>query len=167
MKKNNLGFSLVELITVIILIAILAVSVVPKFTGSDSFEAYTYRTQLVSDLRLLQQRAMQQTALPYASANSYCHQMVFDTLPTQYGTPDRLDCTVTAFPNGWQPDEAGLVVDSQHDISFTIAGSASANLISFDGMGRPNCSSSCIITITSAVESVQIEIESEGYIHVI
>lgn len=165
MKKSTLGFSLVELITVILLISILAVSVLPNFTGSDDFEVYSYRSQLISDLRLVQQRAMQQTALPNTSSNSYCHHLVFEA--SRYGIPDKLDCTVTSFPSGWVPDQAGMVVDNQHNIVFSVSGAATANLIHFDSMGRPTCANGCVITVSSAVESVQIRIETQGYIHAI
>ena len=61
MKKSQHGFTLVELVTIIILIGILAVNVLPTFDGSASYEAHSHRAQLISALRLTQQRAMQQT----------------------------------------------------------------------------------------------------------
>ncbi len=39
MNKHQIGFTLVELVTVIILIGILAVAVLPKFDGTASYEA--------------------------------------------------------------------------------------------------------------------------------
>jgi len=160
MKKTQVGFTLIEVLTVMILIGILAVTAISKFSGSDSFEAYTYRTSLISDLRLTQQRAMQQTD------NNHCHQIVFDT--NRYGIPDRTDCGVVNFPNGWQPDYTSVDLNgTRYTVTFSIDGAG--NIVSFDSMGRPqaNCAGGCKINVasTSSGESVQIQIESEGYIH--
>jgi MSHA pilin protein MshC len=163
MKKHQAGFTLVELVTVIIIIGILAVNVLPKFSGSSSFEAYSYRVQLISALRLTQQRAMQQTN----SATNYCHQIVFDDEKSRYGVPDRTDCDVIAFPSSWQPDASGLVVEDKHQVSFSISGITNPSRVRFDSMGRPleDCTGGCVINVIGNDETVMIEIESEGYIH--
>ena len=167
MKKSH-GFTLVELVTVIILIGILAVSVLPKFDGTASYEAHTQRAQLISALRLTQQRAMQQTD----SGDNYCHQLIFDNTTSRYGVPNRIDCTITVFPNNWEPDATGLVVE---DITFTLDGQINNIAVTFDNMGRPtdnpspallnNCAGGCIINVQSSIETLQIKIESEGYVH--
>jgi len=169
--KSQRGFTLVELITVIILIGILAVNVLPKFDGTASYEAHTHRAQLISALRLTQQRAMQQTD----NNDNYCHQLIFDSVNvSRYGTPDRLDCDITSFA-AWQPDATGFEVDTKYQVSFGINGVASPSAVTFDSMGRPidnpgvanNCSGGCIINVQSSLETLQIKIESQGYIHAI
>lgn len=174
--KLNRGFTLIELITVIILLGILAVAVLPKFDGTASYEAHTHRVQLISALRLTQQRAMQQTD----TSDGYCHQLIFDSdnSTSRYGIPDRVDCTVTTFTGlvpEWQPDATGFEVQSRYQISFSIQGQTNPSAITFDNMGRPvsnatianNCVGGCIINVQSSVETLQIQIESEGYIHAI
>ena len=172
MNKNQLGLTLIELLTVIILIGILTVSVLPKFDGTASYEAHSHRAQLISALRLTQQRAMQQTD----GNDGYCHQIVFDNDPnvSRYGVPDRLDCTVTSFAS-WQPDATGFEVDSKYQVSFGINGSTNPSAVTFDGMGRPisnaslgnNCAGGCLINVQSGIETLQISIEPEGYVHAI
>ena len=169
MKKSH-GFTLVELVTVIILIGILAVSVLPKFDGTASYEAHTQRAQLISALRLTQQRAMQQTD----SGDNYCHQLIFDNTNSRYGVPNRIDCTITVFPNNWEPDATGLVVEG---VTFSIDGQANNIAVTFNSMGRPinnpspalpnNCKDGCIINVQSSIDPdpLQIKIESEGYVH--
>jgi len=159
------GFTIVELVTVIILIGILAVAVLPKFDGTASYEAHTHRAQLISALRLTQQRAMQQTN----NNDGYCHQIAFDNVKARYGVPDRLNCAVTTFSNTWQPDATGFEVDSKYEVSFQINGVANPSVVVFDSMGRPqgNCFGGCIINVTSSVETLTIKIESEGYVHAI
>ncbi|QBG36605.1 pilus assembly FimT family protein [Litorilituus sediminis] len=166
------GFTLIELVTVIILIGILAVNVLPKFGGTASYEAHTHRAQLISALRLTQQRAMQQTDLTAVDKGTvnerpYCHHIVFDD--RKYGVPDRLNCNERTFNSGWDKDKdiTGHEVDSRYEISFAVQGAAKPALVSFDWMGRPlgDCDGGCTIEVTSAVETLEIIIEAEGYIH--
>tara|TARA_R110002050_G_scaffold229622_1_gene365203 strand:+ start:780 stop:1310 length:531 start_codon:yes stop_codon:yes gene_type:complete len=174
MNKHQIGFTLVELVTVIILIGILAVAVLPKFDGTASYEAHTHRAQLISALRLTQQRAMQQTD----NSDNYCHQLVFDndSYVSRYGTPDRLDCTKTTFPNNWQPDATGFIVEGKYTVNFGIAGKSNPSAVTFNSMGRPvantntslenDCDNGCTINVQHGTDApLQIEIESEGYIH--
>ena len=172
--KNARGFTLIELVTVIILLGILAVAVLPKFDGTASYEAHTHRAQLISALRLTQQRAMQQTD----TGDGYCHQLIFDddSSFSRYGVPDRKDCAVTTFSGlvpEWEPDATGFEVDSKYQVSFAIHGKTNPSAIAFDSMGRPvsnanianNCAGGCIINVQSSIETLKIQIESEGYIH--
>jgi len=171
MKKNQTGFTIIELITVIILIGILAVAVLPKFDGTASYEAHSHRAQLISALRLTQQRAMQQTRpdMDLGTGNSYCHHIVFDSSKPRYGVPNRLNCGDTDF-TGWdaEKDLTGHQVEERYDIAFNLSFSGDA-IISFDSMGRPTggCGDAggCTIDVVSAVETLKIEIEREGYIH--
>ena len=168
MKKQQ-GFTIVELVTVIVLIGILTVVIAPKFSGTDTYEAHAHRSQLISALRLTQQRAMQQTNPNATGAGYYCHQIVFDNVKVRYGVPDRLDCSTTTFPNSWQPDATGFEVDNKYEVSFQINGVANPSIVAFDSMGRPldDCLDGCFINIKSSVEILQIQIELEGYIRAI
>ncbi|MCP4321447.1 MAG: type II secretion system protein [Alteromonadales bacterium] len=171
--NKTCGFSTIELVTVIIIVGILAVNVLPRFDGTASYEAHTYRAQLISALRLTQQRAMQQTDI----SDGYCHQLIFDNDNTvsRYGIPDRVDCTEISFSAEWQPDATGFEVSERHQVDFTIDGKANPSAITFDSMGRPvanetlanNCAEGCIINVQSSVETLKIKIESQGYIHAI
>lgn len=178
MIKKQLGFTIIELITVVIMIGILTVTVLPKFDGTASYEAHTHRAQLISALRLTQQRAMQQTdPNAVAPGQPYCHQLVFDNHSSisRYGIPNRLNCNVVTFPNGWQPDLTGLEVEDKYQVLFSISGQSNPSAITFDNMGRPignanlanNCAGGCVINIQTSIETLKIKIESEGFIHAI
>ncbi|WP_019027296.1 type II secretion system protein [Colwellia piezophila] len=163
---NNQGFTLIELVAVILLISILAVSVAPKFDGTAGYEAHAHRVQLIASLRLTQQRAMQQTD----STTGYCHELVFDNVQSRYGIPNRINCTPTnpVFPSDWQADATGHTVDTSYDISFNVNGNSNPQTVGFDWLGRPvgACAGGCEINVVSAVQTLKITIESEGYIHV-
>ncbi len=176
MKNNQIGFTIIELITVIILIGILAVAVLPTFDGTSSYEAHTHRAQLISALRLTQQRAMQQTD----NSDGYCHQLIFDnsTTVSRYGIPDRKNCSIVIFTGqtpDWKPDATGFEVEKRYQVDFSIKGKTNPSAVTFDSMGRPisnesvvnNCAGGCIINVQSNVETLQIKIESEGYVHAI
>ena len=160
------GFSLIELIVVIILIGILAVSVAPKFEGTASYEVNSHRAQLISALRLTQQRAMQQT-----DTDDYCHEIVFDFIQSRYGIPNRISCVQTdpIFLSNWEPDATGHIVDENYDITFNINGSSTRQTIGFDWMGRPtkDCTGGCEVNIIHPTENtLTVYIEQEGYINV-
>jgi MSHA pilin protein MshC len=131
------GFTLIELITVIIIIGILAASVVPKFFSSNGYEEYTYRSETIALLRAVQLRAMQQKDL----TNS-CHTI-----------------TIT---NKTIADNCGHLVQitNNHNVTFSSA----SNAINFNHDGLANCGANCLIRISGG-EVLEIKIETQGYIH--
>ncbi len=149
------GFTLIELVIVIIILAILSVTVMPKFFTSKGFSEYAYRTDIIAKLRLIQTKAMQQNA----SNNIFCHRVLVTA--TKLGAPDDCDAT-PAFATQWQESPTRLQINTQDDI--TLSTNISDNSFSFDSMGRPSCGSSCTITI-NGIESLIVKIEPEGYIH--
>ncbi|MFT5635938.1 MAG: MSHA pilin protein MshC [Cognaticolwellia sp.] len=147
------GFTLIELIVVIIIIGIISVTVAPKFFSSQGFSEYAYRSDVIAKLRLIQTKAMQQTN------SSFCHTVLVTA--TKLGEPD--NCTITpSFSPTWQDSATKLQVDSNDNI--TLSTNFTDNSFSFDSMGRPSCTAPCIITI-SGEQSISVQIEAEGYIH--
>lgn len=176
MKSKQQGFTIIELVTVIILLGILSVAVVPKFFGSNGFEVYAYRTQMIAVLRLAQQRAMHQTNTTGNTTNTQlCHEVAISTNGKQVGTPNRNNCTTT-FPSGWNPTDGagrtndGILISNDHNVTIAINNQANPRSIGFDAMGRPinNCITStipgCIINIVGDEKTLRIKIEEEGYI---
>lgn len=168
---QNHGFTLVETVITIIILAILAVSVLPKFLGSSDYTPYTYRDQMLSALRLQQTKAMQQTN------GLTCHQLLITS--TKFGQPDTNACslpTLPSFSNTWQAWDAAtntgvsitnLAVASNDNVSWGILSLSGNQTINFDSLGRPteSCAGGCSIVITGN-ESTTIKIEAQGYIHV-
>jgi MSHA pilin protein MshC len=148
------GFTLIELIIVIIILGILSVTVMPKFFTSKGFSEYAYRTDVIAKLRLIQTKAMQQTD----SDVRFCHRVLVTA--KKLGAPEDCDASPN-FATQWQDSAARLQINSNDDITFST--NVAGNSFTFDSMGRPSCGS-CTITI-SGVQSVSVKIESEGYIH--
>ena len=57
-KPKQDGFTLIELVTVITILGLLAVAVIPRFASTSNFETRTAQDQLISALRQAQQLAM-------------------------------------------------------------------------------------------------------------
>ena len=174
--KRAGGFSLVELVTVITLIGVLAVVAGTRLQSRQGYVEYAYQDRLVSALRNMQIRAMQDTR------DGFCFRLNF-----QYGAnsaygPPALDY---APGNGSATCGSGIASDApgflatvgteltDEGLSLSSADGALINFsyIGFDALGRPlnntaNCGTGtpCRVIITGE-SSVDVCIESEGYIH--
>lgn len=170
------GFSLVELITVITLIGVLAVVAGTRLQSRKGYVEYAYQDRLVSALRNMQIRAMQDTR------DGFCFQLNFQYgANSAYGPPSLdyspgngsascssgIDSNAPAFlaTVGTELGDEGLSISSS-DGSLT-----NFSYIGFDALGRPrnnaaNCAtgSPCRVTFNGE-SSVDVCIESEGYIH--
>jgi MSHA pilin protein MshC len=151
------GFSLLELIIMLIIIGVLSVTVVPKFLTTKGFAEYAYQDDIIAKLRLVQTKAMQQT-----DANtSDCHTVLITT--KQLGVPD-INCqSFDQSSNIPKNTPTKITIDSSDEVNLSsnIAGDS----FKFDNMGRPvSCSPPCDIIITGE-SSVVVRIESQGYIH--
>ncbi len=161
LAKKNRGFTLIELIIVIILIGILAVTVVPKFITSKGFEEYTYRDELIIKLRAIQLRTMQQTN------SGKCQEIKVDTANGIIGllATDSDPSNPLCKTNDYAGDSTTVTIAPNHNVSFSI----SENLTKFSSLGKPlGCISldPCKVTITIKGEGdLTIEINEEGYIY--
>ena len=134
------GFTLVELIIIIVLVGILAVFVVPKI-GIDTFKESADVDRFLSNVRYAQHESMitgQNWRIKILSSSQY----IVDN--------DSDDSTLPQLPDGKNP------VNVKTSIS-----SSGANEIFFDYLGRPINSSGNLITTqtTILIQSVNVIIE--------
>jgi len=167
---KNSGFTLIELIIVIILLGILATTAMPKFFNSQGFEEYTYRNEVITTLRAIQLRAMQNTS------DESCHQIKITSTMLGLTATDASDSAGNYCDESTWFDATDIAagndgaltveIDDAHSVSFAIVG-ASADYFSFDSLGRTvDCPSDpCDITVTGD-SSLTIRISDEGYIYV-
>lgn len=83
------GFTLVELVMVIVILSILAVYAAPKLLGSGDVAATVFQNRAISILRNMQTRAMQDTRSRAPDVGSppvgFCYQVNFQS--SQFGIP--------------------------------------------------------------------------------
>ena len=154
--KKATGFTLIELIMVIIIIAIMAVTVVPKFFSTKGFAEFTYRDEIITKLRAIQLRTMQQTS------NNICH--TIGVTATSLGLL-ATDPNTNACKTTYAGETTSVVLDN--DVVLTL--SENITSFNFSQLGRPEgCSevSPCEITLTVQGENeLTIAINEEGYIN--
>ncbi|MDO7084313.1 type II secretion system protein [Pseudocolwellia sp. AS88] len=151
-KQTTKGFTIIELVLVIVLMGILAVSVAPKMFNSGGFEEYAYQAELVATLRNIQLRAMQQTENYVNNYGDGCHTVVV--------TSNKVTVSSSCNINTGNLDVPTVEIDNAHSLSFSPAMS-----FTFDSMGKPSsCNNPCQIQLV-ANDNLSVVIESEGFIH--
>lgn len=142
---QNKGFTLVELIVVILIIGILSISIAPRFFAVSSYEDRRAVDELLTALRYTQQMAMNRggNIRLVLTANDYTVEL---TDGTQLRSPDGSRHSSCITPICYKKDLEGV--------------SASATTIVYDSLGRPNAGQ----TITIGSKQIQIEAET-GYAH--
>ena len=175
-----LGFSLIELVVVIILLGILAVSVGTRFVGTDGFAELSYQSRLISSLRTMQARAMHDTrpATP-ANPSGYCFQINFSTTPPAFGAPSLrygdADGSPTCssaidFANAQYLGTGSGEMEDKNVAIVTLDDNGNTfDYLGFDSLGRPltnvgQCSSGCRVEL-SGEQTVAVCIAAQGYIY--
>ncbi len=149
------GFTLVELIIVIIILGIVSTFAASRFVGTSSFSTFSAQEQAISVIRQIQVNRMQSNV---SSAND------------SFRLAINIDClgSVSAcslnLSNSAQKSQADARSDyvRESDITFSPANT----IIDFDLLGNPSVSAGVNITInsTTSSNSVQVCINSQGYV---
>jgi len=148
------GFSLVELVTTIIVIGIIAVVVLPRFFSDSSYSAYSLRNEFISELRQAQLRALNNTDQCFdVNVTATGYQL------RHYSARAGTSCSNLIRAEALQTYSGGA------SVSLTASASQSFT-ITFDSLGRvlsPSCAGICFNI--NADETLQVGVESEGYIY--
>ena len=142
-RFSMLGYTLIELIVVVVVLTILSVTIAPRFFTTSGTSEYLYQDQLLNLLRRVQMQAMQ------------CTDCVIPTV-------DITSSSVLVTGTSCSDDSSMALCPSERDaISF----SANTTPIGFDSLGRPQgCIGVCQLTVQGA-SALRVCIETEGYIH--
>jgi len=164
-QKN--GFTLIELMSILIILGIVMVIAIPKLTEQSSFEDFTIRDQLISRLKLVQLQAMNTPPFDNLNAeenNKMCHWVVIK--PRCFYN----ESTPQSNGNCRLPKATNVCVNEEYSeynqVSFTEGLLDTANY-RFDSDGlihHVSGSTSTLININGQ-NNLNIKIEPEGYIH--
>lgn len=160
MQHSN-GFTLVELIAVLVITGIIASIAAPRFIGVDAFDARGSYSTLVSALRYAQKTAIAQRTTVCADVNTSTKLVVLT-----YRSSSSADCSAST---------AGAVIDPATQLAYSktlsknIIITATTNPLGFDGLGRPVPNAVATFTVKNAVDSTEslrtITVEAEtGYV---
>lgn len=158
--KQDTGFTLIELVLVIIVLAVLSATAIPRLMGKQAFEAQAYRDQLQQLLKTVQLQAMscdpKSDCHKKRKANLYsCNKVVITA--TRFGIPTSCG---NSLPSTFAATHFGMSSEEAKNSSIRF----SPHTISFNKWGIPTCSGGCNISIFGEA-TLSLIIESQGYIH--
>lgn len=156
MKKPD-GFTLIELVVVILLLGILATFALPKWLGKGGFEVQTARDELVARLRLVQMHNMNEPS-------DRCSWWLGES--SRFAHITVAPCTTPPALTGWNAAQIsrGRIVTMSSGL--TLAATAGWSL-RFDRMGRPldACASGCQLSVSDGRETAKVQINAQGYVY--
>ncbi len=149
--ETQRGFTLVELITIIVILGIIAVTALPRFSGRSGFDSRAFSDQVKAALRLAQKLAIAQ------------HRNVCVVVTTT--APATLAINVSSAEAG-ACDTALPSLSGSGNYLITAPGSAaltsSAATITFDRAGSPGATA---ITLNVDSEPTITVAAETGYVH--
>jgi len=133
--RREYGFTIVELVAVLVIVGIIAAISAPRFVGVDAFDARGSYGSLTAALRYAQKTAIAQRRTVYANVN----------------TSARTVCL------GYTSNCSSAVIDPAtqaayaKSLSSNVTITAPSSTIGFDGLGRPVPNSTATFTIQNAI----------------
>lgn len=148
------GFTMIELITVMVIAGILAAFAAPRFFNRNVFDSRGFADQVLASLRYAQKEAIAQHRFVCVAftANSVTLHTGTDSLCTANLPVGSINLTG---PTGAAPYSV-----SSSNASFT----ATPATFNFDALGKPSAATSQSITINGYATPITVEAET-GYVH--
>ncbi|MFA0414354.1 prepilin-type N-terminal cleavage/methylation domain-containing protein [Vibrio renipiscarius] len=146
--RNTLGFTLVELIVVIILLAIISVYAASRYIGVGSFTAFAIQDSVISIARQIQLNRMQ------SNSQTLTDDVILSISPTCFGSKASCD-TPSDSRSDWVMEEG-----------VRFSAKPNLNIIEFDLLGSPlgAASAGMAITVQGTNSQTQVSICPNGLI---
>ncbi len=149
-RKQSIGFTLIELIAVIIIMGIIGAIVTPKFFNSTDFKARGFADHVLATLRYAQKAAIAQHRLVCVDLNSTTSKLTLTIANLSSDT----SCGATVLN---LPDSTDNSLTAPSGVSFSPT-----STVNFNALGQANAATE--ITISSITAHIFIEAET-GYVH--
>jgi MSHA pilin protein MshC len=152
------GFTLIELIMVMVMLGVLAAVAAPKIFDVSAFNARGFHDQTMAYLRFAQKTAVAQRRTVCVSFSSSSLTLAIAAATGSY------DCTNAATLTGPQ-GESPVLLSAKSGVSYgTVPGAA----FSFDSLGQPIGSTglavSPVFKVNGVSDSIKVE-STTGYVH--
>lgn len=150
------AFTLLELIIVLVIVGVLALTVLPALRLADSNSVFEERNHLHWLVLQVQQRSMQDTA----QLTTQCPTLVLNT--QQAGQANQNVCASTASFNYSTNDARQLQIRADHQLQGLVLPA----LLRFDSWGRPqgSCAAGCTMQITDGTDVASVCIAATGLV---
>ncbi|HHX8539893.1 TPA: type II secretion system protein [Vibrio diabolicus] len=150
-RSSALGFTLMELILVIVLLSILSLFAASRFMGSGCFSAYALQERVISVIRQVQVNRMQSNVT--SPDNNFRLQVSSSCIGS---------VAACALTGSAQDARSDVVIDKSAKFSV-ISGAAST--INFNLLGNPVSGAvNILIEDKHGRSSCQVEINTQGYV---
>jgi MSHA pilin protein MshC len=155
-KKHQHGFTMVELITVMVIVGVLAAVAVPRFFDRGTFDSRGFHDQVISTLRYAQKAAIAERRLVCVSFPSSTRIVI----NTATNFADSACNTDLQSPSGTYPaGQTTYTVDVPSGV--TLSGYMDFN---FNALGKPSTGVAQSITVSGYATPIAVEMET-GYVH--
>ena len=144
------GFTIVELIMMMIIVGILAAVAAPRFFNASDFQSRGFADQVQATLRYAQKEAIAQHRFVCVSFTSNSITLTINTTAT---------C-----PGGNLVSLSGSTTTSITANPASITFAALPAVFYFDALGKPSFAANQTITVNNAPDSIVVEAET-GYVH--